>query len=283
MSKKYVPSFIKEQQSSNTPSNTQSNTSDGSWLTQRNSIANTTNKFEALSDNFSMKKDKPIINTSLPAKEALKLTPATLASITSNGKGVVAPSGSSGTGSKMSFASKFAEQVKIASNPNYVRPPKLVDVNSVDEFPSLGAPKKPTTIIQPTTKKLEKLEEMEKPELVEKPVTISFAEKAREWAKQKEDEEKRAQLELLRQEQLRSEARLLTTGPLIHFRRNKPGYYQDDDDDEDKQYDESSLGESDSYEVREEDEQPSEEENEEDNNEFNQNVGWDGRRKGDLY
>ena len=66
------------------------------------------------------------------------------------------------------------------------------------------------------------------------------------------------------------------------MRRFKTNDYDDDEDDDyNPNCDQSSLG-GDSYEVPENDQPPSEEEEEEEN-EFNQNVGWDGRRKDDLY
>lgn len=252
MSKIYVPSFLKNQ--SNTPSTRV-------WPEQN------TNKFEALSDNFSMKKDTPIVNTSLPAKEAPKLVPATLASITSNGTDFTTVVGS---GPKKSFASKFAEhaknaeQTKNAANPHYVLPPKPVNVTSEDDFPSLGGPKKTIAV---------------KLGADSKPVAVSFAEKAKEWAKQKEDEAVEAIKKAAEEEKNRQDLLLYKRTTIIGFNRCKNKYENNDYDD--YNYDESSLGDDDSYEVPEEDEQPSEEEENED--EFNQNVGWDGRHKDDLY
>lgn len=252
MSKSYVPSFLKDQ--SNTPSTRV-------WPGQ------TTNKFEALSDNFSMKKDTPIVNTSLPAKEAPKLVPATLASITSNGTGFTTVVGS---GPKKSFASKFAEQAKNAANPHYVPPPKPVNVASEDDFPSLGGHKK--TIVQSKTIN-------NKPPAESKQVALSFAEKAKEWAKHKEDEAAEATKKAAEEEKRHQDLLLYKRMTVIGINRYKNQYAENNEDDE-YNYDESSLGEDDSYDVPEDDE-PSEEEEEEE--EFNQNVGWDGRRKDDLY
>jgi hypothetical protein len=101
MSRKYVPSFLKDQLSNtaptpNTNTNNMSNTS--SWQGQKPSVPlSYSNKFEALSDNFPMnKKNKPIVNTSLPAQLAPKLAPATLASLTGNNSVAVVSCGGGG-------------------------------------------------------------------------------------------------------------------------------------------------------------------------------------------
>ena len=266
MSKKYVPSFLKEQQP--TPSNTASFWPGGNRTSTAPTL-NTSNKFAVLDEDSP--KEKPIVNTSLPAKQAPKLVPATLAALTSNGSAPMTNSSLSGGGSgpKKSFASKFKEQVKAAENPNYVPPLKPVDFGSEDDFPSLGGPgpKKNTVVLPP----------------VQAPSTQSFAEKAKEWAKKKEDEEEAARQRALYLERKQREAELMRkTMPGLHVRR----YRQEDEDEEDEYYnnhEESSLGgDSDSYEVPEcEPEDEEDEENE--NGEFNQDVGWDGRKRGDLY
>jgi hypothetical protein len=265
MSKKYVPSFLKDQQSQ-PQSNTTSNNSSSFWPGQNSS---STNKFAPLSDDFPMnKQEKPIVNTSLPAKQAPKLAPATLASLTSNG---------STAGSKKSFASKFAEQVKIAEDPNYVPPPKPVDFKSEEDFPSLGGPKKPVATGAWGAKPVVKNEVVEA-----KPEGPSFADKAREWARKKEEDEEKARRRALRQERMKREAELIRTIPMMGFRRRQE-YDEDEDDDYNDNYnDGSSLGD-DSYEIPSEDESPEEDEDENEDGEFNQNVGWDGRRRDDLY
>lgn len=280
MSKKYVPSFLKDQQSNQAPTPTNTNTSASFWPGQKTSAPlSSSNKFAALSDDFPMtKKDKPIVNTSLPAQQAPKLAPATLASLTSNGSAPVAASGGSGSGPKKSFAAKFAEQARIAADPDYKPPPKPVDFQSEDDFPALGAPKKAAAgawgskpaaanvVVQP-----------------EKAAGPSFAEKAKEWANKRAEEEEKARKKALREERLRREAALVKTMPILGLRRRQD--YDDDDDEEDfnPNYDESSLGD-DSYEMPDEDHEPSDEDEEdEENGEFNQNVGWDGRRRDDLY
>jgi hypothetical protein len=73
------------------------------------------------------------------------------------------------------------------------------------------------------------------------------------------------------------------------FRRRQNTFdgdeYDDDYENHNRVYEDSSLGEdSDSYELPDEDEDPlDDEESQEEQNEFNQNIGWDGRRRGDLY
>lgn len=263
MSKKYVPSFIKEQ--TTVPSNT---------VPSVRTFVN--NKFEALSDDFSMTKNTPVINTSLPAKLAPKLAPATLASITSNGTVSVTPSSLSQQGGpKKSFASKFSEQAKIASNPNYKPPPKVIDVNSADEFPTLGAPK---NVVTKTVSNISA--EYIK---VDKPPGLSFAEKAKEWAQQKQDEVDEANRKAIEEENKRCTAALNRGIGCIGMKRFKNNTNHSVDEDEDYNYEESSLGDDDSFEVPEQDEEPSSSEDDENDNEINQNVGWDGRRKGDLY
>jgi hypothetical protein len=279
MSNKYVPSFLKDKQTA-TPATTTQSTPTSVWPGQKSTppTLNTTNKFGALSDDFPMnKRDKPVVNTSLPAKEAPKLAPATLASLTGNGKAVVVTAGAGGSGPKKSFAAKFAEQVKITSDPDYVPPPKPVDLNSEEDFPSLGAPKKPATTSAWGAKPV-------KNEIAESGGP-SFAEKAREWANKKAEEEEKARKKALRDERLRREAELIKTIPMIGLRRHQNYYNDDDEEDEyNRPYDESSLGDSDSFEITENDQEPSDNDEEgEEDSEFNQNVGWDGRRRGDLY
>jgi hypothetical protein len=272
MSKKYVPSFLRDQQSNSTPT---TNTNTSFWPGQNNSTSS--NKFSALSDDFPMtKNEKPIINTSLPARLAPKLVPATLASITSNGTVPVVSSGNGGP--KKSFATKFAEQARIAQDPNYVPPPKPVDLKSEEDFPSLGAPKKPPTTgawgAKPTTNAV-----------VEptKPAGASFAEKAKEWANKKAEDEEKARKRALRQERLRREAELIRSMPIMGFRRRQEVDEEDDEDLFNPHYEDgSSLGD-DSYEIPSEDDEVPEDDEDNEENEFNQNVGWDGRRRDDLY
>lgn len=270
MSKKYVPSFLKDQQvASNNTTSTNASQSASFWPGRAAAAPlGTDNKFAALSDDFAMK--KPIVNTSRPAMEAPKLAPMTLASATSNGAVPMAGAGGA-SGSKKSFASKFAEQVKIANDPNYKPPPKPVNFESEDDFPSLGGPaKKPANVVI-------------KPELATAPTGSKFADMAKGWAKQKEEEAEKALKKAAREEQLRREAELMRSMPIMGGLRRRR--YDDDDDDEEDynpNYDESSLGDDDSYEVPEGDGEPSDEDDE-NQGEFNSDLGWDGRKRGDLY
>ena len=223
------------------------------------------NKFAPLADDY--KREKPIINTSLPAKNAPTLAPATLASLTSaSGASNVVTNGS---GPKKSFASKFAEQVKIANDPNYKPPPKPINFSSEDDFPSLGGPKKPAAAASAVT--------------AVKPVDTKFADLAKGWAKQKEDEAEEAIRKAAREERRRREReRIIPTFNLIRRHR---AYDDDEDDEEDynPNYDESSLG-GDSYGVDDDDGgAPLSEDDDEDQGEFNNDIGWDGRKHGDLY
>jgi hypothetical protein len=130
MSKKYVPSFLK-----------------GSM----------TNSFAALDDSkedVCKEESKPLVNTSLPAKQAPVLAPATLASLTSNGS-VPRPFVFSPPG--LEIKAPILKQESIKKKPF-----------EATDFPALGS-KKPTSIA-----------------LVQK---TSFSELSKEWAKkQKEDE-----------------------------------------------------------------------------------------------
>jgi len=133
MSKKYVPSFLK-----------------GSM----------TNSFAALDDskedNSKKEETKPLVNTSLPAKQAPVLAPATLASLTSNG-----------SARPFSFSPPGFKQEKIKEP---VLKPESIKKKPLEatDFPALGS-KKPASIA-----------------LVQK---TSFSELSKEWAKkQKEDE-----------------------------------------------------------------------------------------------
>lgn len=270
---------MKDQQSTPTPT-TNTNTSASFWPGQKTSTPlSSSNKFAALSDDFPMsKKDKPIVNTSLPAQMAPKLAPATLASLTGSGAAVT----SSGSGSKKSFADKFKEQVRIAEDPDYKPPPKPVDFKSEDDFPALGAPKKPTTGAWGAKPSATPVNTVVEP--IQKPAGPSFAEKAKEWANKKAEDEEKARRRALKAEKARREALLMRTMPILGMRRLQ-GQYEDEDEEDDynPNYEESSLGD-DSYEMPDDDMSPSEEDEEdEDNGEFNQNVGWDGRRRDDLY
>ena len=296
MSKKYVPSFLKDQQStSNTTQKAEKAESATFWpgrpgvtgstvVTATAMNSNSNNKFAVLSDDFPM--NRPVVNTSRPAVEAPKLAPMTLASATSNGAvpmgggpsvlgaGTGAGAGA-GAGPKKSFASKFAEQAKIANNPNYKPPPKPINFQSEEDFPSLGG--------KPVNKVITKSEVSATS--ATGATGTKFADMAKGWAKHKEDEEERARIMAEQEEKRRSEAMLMRSIPIIRGPRRaatKDNYHNEDENQEDSHnYEESSLGDDDSYEVPEGDTEPSDEDDE--NGEFNSDVGWDGRKRGDLY
>lgn len=256
MSRKYTPTFLKDQQNATAvPSNTET----------------TTRSFWPGS-----KTEKPLVNTSRPAMEAPKLEPATLAQLTSNGSVPPIVSGGGG-GPKQSYAARFGQQAKVAADPNYVPPPKPIDLTSEDDFPSLGAPAIP------------KASAPRKPEntVIEAPKApggASFADLAKSWARKKEDEEEAERRRVMREEQRRREAeRIRRTIPLISIRRRQHDFEEDEEDDYNPTYEDNSLGESDSYEMPDDDDQPPTEEEEDEEGEFNQNVGWDGRKRDDLY
>ena len=214
-----------------------------------------------------------LVNTSLPAKEAPKLAPATLASLTSK-NGVVAAPNNSVTGSKKSYAEKFVEKERIANDPTYVAPPKEVNFNSEDDFPSLGGAK---TTVKPVAAAVRPVEN--------KPVGSSFADLAKGWATKKAREEEKARRKALRAEQRRREMELMRNMPtfnLMRRRREEDGY--DEEQDYNPTYEEDEyLAESDSFEMSDHEDDMPEDEQDDDEEEFNPNAVWDGRRRDDLY
>jgi hypothetical protein len=259
MSKKYVPSFLKD------PSSIPNTTS--AWSGNRSAGAptlSTFNKFSALDDDAP--KQKSIINTSLPAKEAPKLIPATLASLTSNG------SVNTREGQNRSFASKFKDQVtKLESSGSGNRSTTVVtSINfaSEDDFPTLGGPKKNIVVIPPITKNVVS--------------NISFADRAKEWAKKEEDEKALALVADKNEDVSEITGKAIS---IFALRRRQENVEEEEEEEEDinHNYEESSLGESDSYEMPEDQELSEDENNEEGADEFNQDVGWDGRKREDLY
>jgi hypothetical protein len=235
MSDKYVPSFLQQPQTSQNTGSI--------WPSQKRDIQfNTTNKFSALNGDFPMNKKE---------KEKPHVVPATLASLTSNNS---RPLANSTRGDKKTFASSFAEQIKNADTP------KPINVQSQDDFPTLGAPKKPITSV-----------------VEAKPAGNKWASMASDWAKQKEEEAEEARRKLIEEENQRGELQLLKNIASITIRRRQAKYEEEEDDEK------TSLEEDEnSYEVSEEEEEE-EEENAEEEDEFNQTVGWDGRRRDDLY
>jgi hypothetical protein len=246
------------------------------------------NQFSRVSHDH--KKEKPV------TVEVPKLAPATLASITSLSP-VSGETGKCGG----SFASKFAEQVRISEDPNYQKP---VDLSSTDDFPSLGTIKKNNVVIPPfKPPPMERRQPTEKPKLTElkSGSAPSFAEMASLWAKKKEDEDReKAEFQRrkeLEEEKMRQAARLMKKVPVLgSIGRRGISRGEGSEEEEENAYvnpdDQASLGGGSNYEYEEdesfegEDDEFGEgdgghEDGEEE--EYNPNAGWDGRRKEDLY
>lgn len=231
MSKKYVPRFLKNQDDSST-----------------DSVMYTTGKSIVYSSGYS-KNDttgKPLVNTSLPAKEAPSLVPATLASLTSNGEH---------TTDTIERTYTYKPRNKVAN----------VNLSSDQDFPSLGsAPKKQT-------------EESS----AAKP---SFAAMAKEWAKkQKEEEElkkkeaeKNALIEAERRKKEKEDRSLLSS---INANLSKLLQTSKVDDDELGRYESDHAD--DNYSSTSEEEIYEEEE---DIQEYVDDDAWNKRRnKHDMY
>jgi len=108
----------------------------------------------------SSKPSMEVVNTSLPAKEAPKLAPGTLASLT-------APSGTPLP------TTSYSSMYRIPPS-KYVKPAAAIKVESTEDFPSLGS-------------------------TIKKPIAVtakaSFADLARDWAKKKQEEEEKKKLD----------------------------------------------------------------------------------------
>ena len=303
MSKKYIPSFLrgevlKEGAIKEGAIKESTEGSKGFESAVRNNVEPSTRNFSQERNNSSAftkvshdyRKEKPV--------EVSKLAPATLASITSLSADTNATN--KGTGS---FASKFAQQVRNSEDPNYQKP---VDLSSVDDFPALGAVRQKNNVIVPPLKPqlaeqlAEKLVEKlaEKPRLTELKLTTitnapSFAEMASLWAKKKENEDREtaefARRKELEEEKMRQAARLMKKQPIlgsIGRRIREDGGGEEEENVYVNPDDHSSLGGGSNYEYDEEDSFEGEDSNEErhdDDEDDNPNVGWDGRRKEDLY
>ena len=150
--------------------------------------------------------EKPLVNTSLPAREAPKLVPATMAALTSTGD-------NNGGATGLSFGSKFAKKVTTS-----VSDDKPIDCTSQEEFPSLIStkPKAANTTVksvalssQPRVAKvLPKIrDESEVPEV--KVQKSSWASMAKSWAKQTEEEEAAKKERELQEENRRKELEAL--------------------------------------------------------------------------
>jgi hypothetical protein len=217
-------------------------------------------------------KEKPLVNTSLPAREAPKLVPATLAALTSSTG--VAPLTNSGLG--RSYASKYKEQAKTEPTE------KPIDCASQDEFPSLGISIKPKTNIakaasltfgpsSSNTVKLPKIRD-ESEVANNKTTKGTWASMASAWAKQTEEEEAAKKEKELQDELNRKELEQLRK-MMPTIKRNRRLRIQEDED----------VSDTDSYEVPEGEPIMDSSEDEQGEEEFNQNAGWERRHHDDLY
>ncbi len=120
---------------------------------------------------------QPLVNTSLPAKEAPALKPATLASLTVK--------------DAVSATTTSFSNMRIEKKQTYQPLTKSVALTS-DDFPSLS--KKPVSTVTATTAAAK---------------TTNFAALSREWAK-KQDEDKIAAKEAAEKEQLRQQVERMT-------------------------------------------------------------------------
>lgn len=226
--------------------------------------------------------EKPLVNTSLPAREAPKLVPATLASLTSaNGNAPVTTSGMNrgDTSSGRSFANKFAAQQvnsEVGSNE------KSVDCTSLDDFPSLGgsAAKPKNTVItslssQPKVPKtLPKIRDESEPVSI-KPTKGTWASMASAWAKQTEEEEAAKKEKELQDELNRKELEQLRKMMPTMKQKRRLRIQEDNDD---------GNSDADSFEVPEGDILASDSSDDENGREeFNQGIGWERRHHDDLY
>lgn len=310
MSKKYIPTFLRENNGSSR---------DGSQDTvvapeqpSRAFIQKEPINLSAFSRASSMPSNLPsdyhkkdagqarLAHLAQPATLAT-IAPATLASITSHTTIV----------KSASFASKFAEQVKNSEDPNYQKP---VDLSSVDDFPALGSAStsRPKNNVVVPSLKLATIQQVvaaptnppSNPRLTElktsvsKGVSPTFAEMASLWAKKKEEDD-REKAETLRkkeaeEEKMREAARLMSKVPVLASINRRPiGLTTDAEEEEENAYvnpdEQSSLGGGSNYEYEEEEESFGEDDDDEGGNdddehdEHNPTVGWDRRHQEDLY
>jgi hypothetical protein len=218
-------------------------------------------------------KEKPLVNTSLPAREAPKFVPATLAALTSATN--TAPLTNTSLG--RSYASKYTEQAKTEPTE------KPIDCASQDEFPSLGISIKPKSHIAKAasltfgsspsnTVKLPKIRD-ESEVSHNKTTKGTWASMASAWAKQTEEEEAAKKEKELQDELNRKELEQLRK-MMPTIKRNRRLRIQEDEGDSD----------ADSYEVPEGDILTSDtSDDERGEEEFNQNAGWERRHHDDLY
>lgn len=241
--RKYVPSFLRNQGSNGTGA--------------AGGAGTNVNRFAAFDDDFEAPK-------TVIAPTALK--PATLASLTSDSK----PKG-------RSYAERFSEKSKYEDKRGrpVVVEVKKTDISSEEQFPTLGGvAKKPSGMWGKQASGTAKLSTL-----------------AQQWAKQKEEEEAATEVLRLAEEKKRLEEEMMALALKNSIKRSN-GFENPDYTEEDYFHNpyatQELLVDEDSVELPSEDE-PSEgdefgdEDEYDENGEYNPNIGYDGRRKDDLY
>lgn len=233
MSQKYVPHFLRNQHNSSA-----------------DSVMQTTGRSIVYASGYSRNDSaggNTLVNTSLPAREAPTLVPATLASLTSNGE--------STTLNTVERSYTYKPRNKVTN----------VNLSSDQDFPSLGGGSK------------KKVEETS----AAKP---SFASMAKEWAKkqkeeeefQKKEAEKNALIEAERRKKEKEDRSLLSS---INSNLSKLLNAKTVDDDEIRKYESDQVD--DDYSSTSEEETYEEEE---DTQEYVDDDAWNKRRnKHDMY
>jgi hypothetical protein len=282
---KYVPAFLKEQQQQTNTSPTSNSHSDSIW-SRSNRRDNSSNDFPMNRRERPDTMDTPrrafTSGATTNATTNTNAMPATLASLTSGSGGWNTVNNK---GNNKSYASKFSNQVRVAQDPNYVPPPKPLDINSQEDFPTLGGKPQATSkpkVTQPTNK----ASTIRQTELADAPKPAGkWANMAKAWAQQDEDEKEAARLREVEEENYRKEMEILNAMHLPTFNHHRRNNYYDEEE-LDEGYNQYEEEEADSYvyESSETEEEPSDNDNQETpDDEYNSNTVWDGRRKDDLY
>jgi hypothetical protein len=248
--RKYVPSFLRNQGAN------------GSGVA--GGAGTSVNRFAAFDDDFEAPK---AANTIVAPVSSLK--PATLASITSDSK----PKGGS-------YAARFSEKSRYDDKRGVSTAVevKKTDISSEEQFPTLGGVAKKVSGAWG------------------KPAAIAASEGklstlAQQWAKQKEEEEAAAEVMRLAEEKKRAEEEMLALALKNSAKRCGFGFENPDYSEEDYFHNpyatQELLADEDSVELPSEDE-PSDgdefgDDEYDENGEHNPNIGYDGRRKDDLY
>jgi hypothetical protein len=188
-------------------------------------------------------KHSTLVNTSLPAKDAPKLVPSTIASLTSN--------------VTSSFKEMNLEKVSI-----YKNQPKSVSLTE-DDFPTLGSKPAAKPVVKPTMNFAEKAREW----------AIKQKEDERIAAEEAEKERTRISVERMMKEKAENEEKFYkkTLITLASVKKTNEWDRYDDRNDELSDYDDEPY------------ESPLEEEEEEEEEEDEYQSHWDGRRYRDEY